>query len=119
MNRPCIIALCILLAGCANGLVCRHTVMADAAWAVENGQTPEIVVYEVSPAWSLGIYNAHAQVRTDQGWITEIFGMVTIDPNPAYPPVGWQKSCSVDEYMRLMARRCFDRADCRDAGIPY
>lgn len=78
--RIAVLILAILIAGgCTSSLVCRHQVMSHAAWAVERGQTPEIVVYSVSPWLSLGLYNAHAQARTEEGWISEARRAALID----------------------------------------
>lgn len=113
--------LALMLAGCAtdSALVCRHHVLSHAAWAAEQGLESEIVVYEVSPLWSLGAYNAHAQARTSKGWVSEVFGMATFSEHPDYPPTGWMQGYKVDKYWALMWRNCFNRADCRDEGVPY
>jgi len=115
-----IVGLILLLTGCAGGLVCRHNVMADAAWAEEKGFEYKIVVYQVPGYLSFGIYDAHAQVHTAQGWIATVFGYPILSENRTYPLTGWEGRYDAEMYMSLMRRNCFNAlVDCRDEGIPF
>lgn len=115
-----IIILCFLLVGCAGGLVCRHNVMADAAWAAEQGMDYEIVVYAIPKAMTLGIWDGHAQVKTNQGWISTFLGFPTFKEESDWDRKGWEGHYTVDQYMPLMQRNCFnDLVDCRNEGIPF
>lgn len=112
----------LFLLGCSP-LVCRHNALRDAGWAAENGHKDiKIAVYIVHPvvrAMNFGIWNAHAQAKTDKGWIDETFGIPAVSENPTYTAVGWVGWYTLPEYMRLMGKACFNGADCRDEGVPY
>ena len=114
------IGLILLVSGCAGGLVCRHNVMADAAWAAEQGLDYDIVVYAI-PKWTtFGVWDGHCQVKTTQGWISTLFGFPKLSENSDYDRKGWEGHYTVDRYMSLMRRNCFnDLMDCRDEGIPF
>ena len=51
--------IAMFMSSCAH--VCRHEAMANAAMIIEDGHTPEFVLYTTNPVISLGIYNAHVQ----------------------------------------------------------
>ena len=72
MKHYCaLIAAIIFLSGCT---ICRHKVLSDYAWAIEQGYQPEIVLYTATLATrisSLGIWNGHVQARTGDKWISD------------------------------------------------
>ena len=109
-----------LLSSCAGGLVCRHNVMANAAWAAEQGMDYEIVVYAI-PKWqTFRVWDGHVQVKTDKGWISTSFGFPTLKENSDWDRKGWEESYTIEQYMSLIRRNCFnDLVDCRDEGIPF
>ena len=112
-----LLGVLLLLISCGP-LVCRHNVLSHAGWAAEQGLSYKVVVYQVSPAWSLGAYNAHAQVKTDRGWVSDYFGYMILSDGPTFSPSGWLQEYDTEEYMKLMGRNCFNNADCNDVGIP-
>jgi len=115
-----IVGLCLLLSGCAGGLVCRHNVMADAAWAAEQGLDYEIVVYAIPKWMTFGVWDGHVQVKTDKGWISTSFGFPTFRETSDWDRKGWEGHYNIDRYMSLLRRNCFsDLEDCRDEGIPF
>jgi hypothetical protein len=115
--RAFFIIVVMLIAGCSQ-LVCRHQVMSHAVWAEEQGLDYKIVVYETNPLISLGLYNAHVQVRTEKGWINTEMGPTMFFDEPTFPMTGWKAEYDSLTYMKLMRKNCFNWADCRSEGIP-
>jgi hypothetical protein len=103
--------------GCS-ALVCRHDVLSHAGWVEEHGLKYQIAVYKVNPLWSLGVYNAHAQIKTEKGWLSFPFGFPTFSDNPTYSIKDWVGYYDVNSYMLLMSKNCFNNANCRSVGIP-
>jgi len=105
-----IIALLIavnMLLGC-NALVCRYRVMSHYAWAIEEGYSPEIITYEVSPAWSMGIWDRHIQVRVKQDgqylWVDDSGETFTLSNNPAFPIGEHYWKFTLPEYVDFLSK---------------
>jgi hypothetical protein len=105
-----IIALLIvisLMTGC-NGLICRYRVMSHYAWAVEEGYKPEIITYQVSPVWSMGLWDRHIQVRVKKDdqylWVDDSGESYYLSKNPAFPIGEHYWKFSLPEYVDFLSK---------------
>ncbi len=90
-----LISLIIILSGCA---LCRHRVLSDYGWAVEEGYKPEIVLYTTTPftqAASLWIWNGHTQVRVGDKWVSDN----ALWNDPEYPLGTYCWKMTLDQYI--------------------
>ena len=104
-----LISLIIILSGCA---LCRHRVLSDYGWAVEQGYKPEIVLYTTTPftqAASLWIWNGHTQVRIGDKWLS---GNKLMD-EPEYPLGKFCWIMDLDQYIEYL----YDYKDL--SAMPY
>ena len=95
------------MTGCS-GLICRYRVMSHYAWAVEEGYKPEIISYQVSPLWSLGVWDRHIQIRVQQDdrylWVDDSGESYFLSPSPAFPIGKHYWKFSLQEYMAFLAK---------------
>ncbi len=100
VNRILIlVAIIIVLSGCT---LCRHRVLSDYAWAIEQGYRPEIILYTTTPmtqAASLWIWNGHIQVSIGDKWLS---GNELMD-DPEYPLGKFCWRMNLDQYMDYLA----------------
>lgn len=88
----------IVLSGCT---ICRHKVLSDYAWAVEQGYRPEIVLYTTTPATqaaSLWIWNGHTQSRVGDKWV---LGSALWE-DPEYPLGTYCWSMTIEQYIEWL-----------------
>lgn len=101
-----LIAISMML-GC-NGLVCRYRVMSHYAWAVEEGYKPEIITYQVSPAWSMGVWDRHIQVRVKKGdqylWVDDSGEAFSLSERPAFPIGEHYWKFTLPEYVDFLSK---------------
>jgi hypothetical protein len=105
-----IIALLItvnMIMGC-NALVCRYKVMSHYAWAIEEGYKPEIITYEVSPAWSMGVWDRHVQVRIRKDdeylWVDDSGESFSLSRDPAFPIGEHYWKFTLPEYVDFLSK---------------
>lgn len=96
-----------MLMGCS-ALLCRYQVMSHYAWAVEEGYTPEIITYEVSPAWSLGVWDRHIQVRVKKDdrylWVDNAGESFSLSSESAFPIGEHYWKFTLPEYVDFLSK---------------
>jgi len=93
-----------LLWGCMGQLACRHQALQHASLGVERNLETRISIYKVDhPAWDA---HAQAQVKIDGKWkwMTEWYGYVFINDEPAYEPTGYVLFYSIPEYLEVLKK---------------
>ena len=96
---PILIVTIVILTGCA---VCRHRVLSDYGWAVEEGYKPEIVLYTTTPATqaaALWIWNGHTQVSVGDKWVS--YGSLWDEPE--YPLGTYCWRMNLDQYIEWLS----------------
>lgn len=95
-----------MLMGCSS-LICRYSVMSHYAWAIEEGYKPEIIVYQVSAAWSMGVWDRHIQIRVKKDgrylWVDDTGGAYTLSQSAAFPLGKHYWKFTVQEYMDFLS----------------
>lgn len=114
MKKLLIVLLLLALSGCVS--ICRYQVLANAAWAIENGKKVDFVIYTTIPVISMGVYNAHIQASfVEDGkryWISNDNRYVSEDTDYSMGEYCWK--LTLEQYIEWLK----DNKELGARGLP-